>query len=745
MTTASPPVSRPHAGGGSSAEPAAPSSRATGLYVWVTTVDHKRIGILYLLTALFFFAVGGVEALVMRLQLARPNSAIVSPDTFNALFTMHGTTMIFLVAMPALAGFANYIVPLMIGARDMAFPRLNAFAYYLLPLGGLLLHFSVLAGGAPTSGWFSYAPLSETPYSSTMGTDYWILALLVLGIGSVSTAINLIATILTLRAPGLTMQRLPLFVWMNFITQILVVLAIPILNAALVMLLVDRQLEAHFFTATGGGNIILWQHFFWAFGHPEVYILALPAFGMISEVIPVFSRKPIFGYQFVAGSTVAIGILSLAVWAHHMFAVGLGHTADLFFAASSMLIAVPTGVKIFNWIATMWGGSIRFTTAMLFATAFLVQFVIGGLSGITFAAAPIDWQVTDTYYLVAHFHYVIIGGSVFGILAATFYWFPKMTGRMLSERLGKYSFWMMVLGFNMTFFVQHFLGIMGMPRRVYTYPDLPGWGSINLISTVGAFVMGVAVVMLLVNFAWSLRAGAVAGDNPWDAWTLEWATTSPPIEHNFVEVPPVYGRRPLYDLAHADPAAPVPVPAAEAPPEKDSVMIWSFIVSEAGFFFVLILAYVLYNFRPTGGGPTAATTLDLTKTAGFTACLFASSFTLVVSEKALEHGKDARSRAWLLLTIALGLVFLVGQAREYLGLWQSGITVASNLFTTTFFTLTGFHGLHVTVGIVVLGIALLLSALGDRRPRLLKTIGAYWHFVDVVWLVVFFVVYVRAQ
>src|SRR5262249_17206554 len=352
--------------------------------------------------------------------------------------------MIFLVVMPTLVGFANYFVPLMIGARDMAFPRLNALSYWLFPFGGLLLHFSLVTGGAPSGGWFSYAPLSETPYSSTFGTDYWILSILLLGIGSVGGAINIIATVITLRAPGMTLRRLPLFVWMTFITAILIILALPVLNAALVMLLIDRQLDAHFFQAHGGGSAILWQHFFWTFGHPEVYIMALPAFGMISEVIPVFSRTPIFGYEFVAGSTVAIAILSFGVWAHHMFAAGLGHRADMVFAAGSMLIAVPTGVKIFNWIGTLWGGSIRLTTSMMFAIAFLVEFVIGGLSGVQFAAAPVTWNMTDTYYVVAHFHYVLFGGTAFALFAATYYWFPKMSGRLMDERLGKLHFWLVI-------------------------------------------------------------------------------------------------------------------------------------------------------------------------------------------------------------------------------------------------------------------------------------------------------------
>ena len=730
-----------------------------GAFAWVATVDHKRIGILYLFTSLLFFAVGGVEALIIRLQLVRPNNTLVSPDAFNQLFTMHGTTMIFLVVMPTLVGFGNYVVPLMIGARDMAFPRLNAMSYWLLPFGGFLLHFSVLAGGAPAGGWFSYTPLTETPFSSTPGTDYWVLALLVLGVGSVAAAINFIATILTLRAPGMTMGRLPLFVWMTFVTSVLVILALPVLNASIVMLLVDRQLDAHFFLATGGGNAVLWQHFFWTFGHPEVYILALPAFGMISEVIPVFSRKPIFGHPFVAASTVAIAILSFGVWAHHMFAVGLGRTADTFFVVTSMLIAVPTGVKIFNWIATMWGGSIRFTTSMLFAMAFLIEFVIGGLSGITLAAAPIDWQVTDTYYIVAHFHYVVFGGSAFGIMAGLYYWFPKMSGRLLSERLGRWNFWLMVLGFNLTFFVQHFLGILGMPRRVFTYPDLPWWGTLNAISTVGAIFMGLASLVLVANVLHSMRHGKLAGDNPWNAWTLEWATTSPPPHDNFSEVPPVHGRRPLWDLARdlshpthdgANAKTPEATTPAKAPRvlDKSAVAVWCFIASEAGFFLILIIAYVFFNLAGNAGaGPSAATVLDVNKTAAFTVCLFASSGTLWMSERSLDKDQHKAAVLWLVGTLALGAVFMVGQGAEYFGLYRRGVGVATNLFATTFFTLTGFHGLHVTAGLVVLAITLGLTLSHDFRRRsssLLRAVGLYWHFVDVVWLVVFSIVYLRA-
>src|SRR5258706_3260837 len=521
------------------------NTRTSSLLAWFSSVDHKQIGILYICTALVFLVIGGLEAIVIRLQLAIPNNTLVGPNFFSQLFTMHGTTMVFLVGMPILTGFANYLVPLMIGASDVAFPRLNAFGFWLVPLGGILLHYSFLTGSAPNAGWFNYAPLSERAYSSLQGVDYWLISLLVLGIGSVTSAINLIVTIAICRAPGMSIQRVPLFVWMMFITSFLIILAIPALNSALVLLLTDRTLGSAFFEPSRGGNSMLWQHYFWIFGHPEVYILALPAFGIISEVIPVFSRRPIFGYEFIAASTLAIGILSMGVWAHHMFAVGLGASYDVFFSIGSLLIAIPTGLKVFNWTATLWGGSIQLTTSMCFAIAFLIQFVVGGLTGVMFAVAPIDWQLTDTYFVVAHFHYVLFGGTIFALFAAGFYWFPKMTGRMLDERSGKITFWLMVIGFNLTFFVQHFLGLMGMPRRTYTYGDHPGWFALNAISTAGAFFMGAAILAFLWNVFRTLRSGEVAGDNPWDAFRLEWATTWPPHEKNFARVPQVKGRRPV--------------------------------------------------------------------------------------------------------------------------------------------------------------------------------------------------------
>ncbi len=531
-----------------------PSLKANnGLLSWVSSVDHKQIGIMYLIITLIYFLLGGVEALLIRVQLAHPGNDFLTPELYNQLFTMHGTTMIFFVVMPFLIGVGVYLLPLMIGARDMAFPRLNALSFWLFFFGGILLYYSFFTqSGAPDVGWFAYAPLSEKPFSLNKGPTYWALGLLASGIGSVASGLNNVVTILTMRTPGMTMRRIPLFVWMMLVTSLLLVFVIPIITAAFAMMLLDSILGATFFTPAHGGSAILWQHFFWGFGHPEVYILILPAFGIISEVIPVFSRKPIYGYEFVAASTVAIGLLSLGVWAHHMFAVGLGNVTNAFFSLASMLIAIPTGVKVLNWVATMWGGRINFATPMLFGTAFIIEFVVGGLTGVAIASVPIDWVVTDSYFIVAHFHYAIFGGSVFAIFAGVYYWFPKFTGRMLSETLGKWHFWLTVIGFNMTFFIQHFLGVMGMPRRTYTYYDMPYWGSMNLISTIGAMILGLSVIVFVWNILVSLRNGRPAGDNPWNAWTLEWATTSPPPVENFELVPPVRGRRPLWDLAHPD-------------------------------------------------------------------------------------------------------------------------------------------------------------------------------------------------
>ena len=519
---------------------------------WLRTVDHKEIGVLYSGMGVAFFALGGLEALLLRAQLATPEERFLDPETFNQAFTVHGVTMILLAVVPLLVGFANYLIPLMIGARDVAFPRLNALSFWLSLAGGIVLYFSFLAGGAPDTGWFSYAPLAERAFAPGTGVDYYIVGLAVNGAGTIIGAINLAVTILLMRCPGMAISRVPLFVWMTLITSILILGAYPALTAALVMLLVDRGLGGHFFDPAGGGQAVLWQHLFWFFGHPEVYIMILPAMGMISEVIPVFSRKPIFGYAFVAGSSVAIAFLSFGVWAHHMFAVGLGDTENAIFSATSMLIAIPTGVKIFNWIATMIGGRLRMTTAMLFAVGFIAMFVIGGLSGVSLAVVPIDLAVTDSYYVVAHLHYVLFGGTMLGIFAGAYYWFPKMTGRLLGEVLGRWHFWTAFVGLNLTFLPQHWLGAVGMPRRVFTYAADTGWGPLNLISTIGAAILAIAIAIFFVNVVRSLRSGEIAGDDPWDAFTLEWSTTSPPLPENFATIPAVTGRRPLWDRKHPE-------------------------------------------------------------------------------------------------------------------------------------------------------------------------------------------------
>jgi len=783
---------------------------ATGLLSWVTTVDHKRIGILYGLTAFAFFIIGGVEALIIRLQLARPHAGVVGAETFNALFTMHGTTMVFLAIMPFSSAFFNYLVPLMIGARDVAFPRLNALSYWIFLFGGLFLNASFLVGAPPDGGWFGYTSLTLRQYSPGLNIDFWLLSLQVLGASSILAGVNFIVTILNLRAPGMTLMRMPVFVWMTLTVQFLIVLAFPPITVGLVFLMFDRFFGTHFYDVAAGGDLHLWQHLFWIFGHPEVYILILPAFGIVSEVLPTFARKPLFGAPVVIYSGILIGFFGFGVWSHHMFAAGMGPVADAAFSIATMLIAIPTGVKIFNWLATLWGGRLRGTVALHYAVGLIALFTIGGLSGVMHASPPVDLQQTDTYFVVAHFHYVLIGGSLFGLLAGAFYWWPKMTGRFLDERWGRLQFWLTFVGFNLTFFPQHYLGAIGMPRRIYTYGPGTGWAFWNMMSTIGAFGIALAILLFGILAARSLRSGAAAPADPWDGRTLEWRTSSPPPVHNFDRIPPVYGRDSFWREKHgdsrgrrpaplpdvADPhgihlpspsfwpivtAAGIAIAAAGAlthlavlgvgalvlvvaawafalehhrePAHADQtgnldtdhrkLAMWVFIGSECLLFGTLIATYLAYKGRSVVG-PLPHEILNIPITTLSTFDLLMSSLLMVLALAAVQRDDRRQARLWLAGTAFFGLIFLGFQAYEFTSFVHEGLTLQQNLFGSTFFVLTGFHGGHVA-----LGVALLLTLwILDWRGRLtsrdavkVEVVGLYWHFVDVVWIVIFTVVY----
>jgi cytochrome c oxidase subunit 1 len=790
-----------------------------GLWGWLTTVDHKRIAVMYGVTALFFFLVGGVEALLIRIQLAVPNNTFLGADTYNGLFTMHGTTMIFLVVMPlGLAFFGNFILPLHLGCRDVAFPRLNALSYWIFLFGALLLHASFLAHALPDAGWYAYAPLTERYYTPGANMDFWVVGLLILGISTLLTGINFFVTIVNMRCPGMTYMRMPMFVWNILVLVVLVLIAFPPLTVALIFLLMDRSFGTHFYLTTTGGTPVLWQHLFWLFGHPEVYIMALPAFGIMSEVVPVFVRKPLFGYTMLAYSTVLIGFLSYGVWGHHMFPVGMGPAADSAFALSSMLIAIPTGIKIFTWTANIYGGSLQMRTAFYFALAFIIEFTMGGLSGIMHAAPPVDLQQNDSYFVVAHFHYVLFGGTAFALFAATYYWWPKIAGRLLDERLGKLNFWLVVIGFNLTFFPMHFLGVWGMPRRIYRYPAGLGWDGLNLLATVGAFILGLGVLALVVNVLWTHRRGARAGDDPWDGRGLEWAIPSPPPEFNFARLPILNMRDGFYKVKHPEtmseaetrsrrpgmelaPPEPVHVPPpsffpfvlaaglaltgvgfmasrvgivglglgvvclamigmgfehprygeAEAPDapgivpgrfDNRKVGIWTFIGSESVFFGSLIATYLVYHGQ-SATGPTAEI-LELALTSTTTFILLTSSLFMVLALSAAERGREGAALGWLLGTAVLGSIFLLGQVYEFDKFYTEGLTLQTNLFGQTFYTLVGFHGAHVTVGVLwllVLAVAMWRRRLPRRRALAVELAALYWHFVDIVWVVIFTLVY----
>ncbi len=512
---------------------------------WVTTVDHKKIGIMYGYTAFFFFIVAGFEALLIRAQLAVPHGTVLGAETYNQVFTMHGITMVFLVIMPMAAAFANYLLPLQIGARDVAFPRMNAFSFWCFLFGGIFVNTSWLLGGAADGGWFAYSPNTGVVFSPSHGLDFFTLGLLITGIASLVSSINLTVTVLNMRAPGMSLMRMPVFTWMVLVVQVLLVFALPVITLALILLTFERLFGAQFFNPEAGADPLLWENLFWIFGHPEVYILILPSFGIVSEVIPVFSRKPIFGYPFMVFSGIAIGFMGWGVWAHHMFASGIGPISVAAFSLSTMFIAVPTGVKILNWLATMWGGKLTFTTPMLFSIGLVAMFTIGGLSGVTHSVAPSDTQQTDTYYIVAHFHYVLFGGALMGLFSGFYFWWPKIYGYKLGERMGKAHFWIMLIGFNLTFGPMHILGLQGMSRRIYTYDDGLGFNFWNMVSTIGAFTIAVSVIVFILNVIRSrskAKGQPSLGPDPWDARSLEWMIPSPVPEYNFDEIPVVTGR-----------------------------------------------------------------------------------------------------------------------------------------------------------------------------------------------------------
>ena len=754
--------------------PAAHEAR-TGIARWLTTTDHKDIGLLYIFTSLGFFLVAVVFAMLMRTQLIRPGMDLLSPEAYNQIFTMHGTTMVFLFGMPLIIGVANFVVPLQIGARDMAFPRANALSYWLLLFGGLLLYSSFFFGGAVDTGWFSYAPLTMKAYSPHDGVTFWIVSLAVLGASSILGSVNFIVTCLRFRCKGMRLRDMPLFTIATFINSFLILFAFPSLSAAIALLYFDRQFGTSFFDPTGGGDPIIWQHLFWFFGHPEVYILVLPAFGVMSEVVPVFARKQLFGRSSMIVMLGVIGFLGFLVWAHHMFATGLPTYFNVLMAGSTMLIAIPTGVKIFNWLATMWGGSLTFKTPLLFACGLIALFTVGGITGVTLAVVPFDWQVTDTYYVVAHFHNVLFAGTVFALFSGFYFWFPKMTGRKMNDRLGKWHFWLILAGFLITFMPMYVLGFLGMPRRVYTYAPDVGWNTLNMVSSIGGYIIAVSILIFLYNLLRSMRSGEVAGDDPWRGWTLEWATASPPPHGNFTSLPVVHSERPLLDLERDEAAAAEGGPPPDVytlPPEPlqtTAVPFWlavAIIVIAAGLlttwvvfavgvaFLLLVLAVWMssawtepeiedaerHRFSFVGAGMLAfigsesvffasiiaaavhlrihnhtlgEQTFDAVFPAINTIVLFTSGVTAHYMQVAYRRRRAGLFYLLLVLTLILGTAFLGGQAYEYTHL---GLGLTANLAVSSFFVMTGFHGFHVICGLLVL-LYLLVRATRERRVR----------------------------
>lgn len=806
-----------------------------GLRGVLTTVDHKIIGIRYLVTAMVFLVLGGLEASAMRAQLSQPNLHLLSPEQYNQLFSVHGVTMIFLFAAPVLSGFSNYIWPLMLGSRDMAFPRLNALSYWLFLGAGIFIYSSVLIGQMPNAGWFDYVPYAERGFDPGRNIDFYALGLLLLGVSTTVGSANFIVTLFKTRAPGMSLNRLPIIVWGTLTASFANLFALPSLSVALIFLYFDRRFGTHFYDPAAGGHPLLWQHLFWIFGHPWVYVIVLPAMGIVSDVIPTFARRPLVGYTFVALATVSTGILGFGVWVHHMFATGLPTLGMSFFSGVSMVITVPSAVAVFAWLATIWYGRPWFTTSFMFMAGFVVLFVIGGVSGVMTAAVPFDLQLTDTYFIVAHIHYVLVGINVFPVIGGLYYWFPKMSGRMLSERLGRWNFWLMFIGANVAFLPMHLLGLLGMPRRIYTYDAGLHWGTTNLIITLGAYLFAIGVLLFIINVMVSLRHGIIAGRNPWDAGTLEWSTTSPPPPYNFATMPVVGSRHPLWEdrlpaegtgasildggavldtgretfgtsVLDGDPTtvmqmpedSPWPLvlavsltaacyglllpsniltiagfgvalvsvigwlsPAAGLVTDRADTVFgalpingtghysaawWGMVcvIATEGSFFAYLLASYFYlasmssNPWPTGGLP--ALTLGIINTV----ILIVSSLVLESARRRAERGAAGSLRIGIGITLLLGIAFLIIQGVEYS---HKGFTPTTDAYGSLFFTITGFHGAHVLVGIIMLATLFFRGSRAAARGinsgwLSVANVTMYWHFVDIVWLAVFTSLYI---
>ncbi len=782
------------------------------------SVDHKIIGMRYLVTALIFLVLGGIEALVMRIQLSHADAGVVSAEAYAQLFTMHGLTMMFLFALPVLSGFSNYLWPLLLGARDMALPRINALSYWLFVAAGVLLYSSVPFGLAPNAGWFNYVPLASGTFLPRSGIDFYALSLILLGISTTVGAVNFVVTFVRMRAPGMTLDRVPVVIWGTLTASVAVLFAIPALTLDCLLLYADRQLGTHFLDVGLGGDPMLWQQLFWIFGHPWVYIVVLPSMGMASQIIPTFCRRPLVAYRAVVGATIAVCAIGFIVWAHHMFATGLPNQVMAFFSAASLLITIPSAVSVFAWVATIWLGRPVVRTPFLFMLGFLFTFMIGGVSGVMTGSAPFDWQLTQTYFVVGHLHYVLIGINLFPVVGGLYYWFPKFTGRLMRERIGWLSFWMMFIGFNVGFFPMHIVGMLGMPRRIYTYLPGQGWDGWNLLITVGSFLFAVG---LLVTFAEMFRArrhGAVAGANPWQASTLEWSVSSPPPAHNFTSIPQVASRDPLWEHAdepvhtrlHEGPALDeghqamsttarsAEVIGAVSMPERSRMPLY-LSVAVLGIFeallwrqWLLVLIMLIATVIAVGAWlwPRVGADHDtsplpddrhpigqwaMSLTIATEAALFAGLFftwfylkhhsaiwpvhtppellmpgintVILLASSAVLHwghrGGAQPRRGVITLTMLLGLVFLALQVREY---GRLSFLPTTDAYGSSFYTITGIHGAHVLVGLLLLGYLVLTTGRTPRRAvtdrRWLSNVSLYWHFVDVIWLLVFGVLYV---